>query len=54
MNKIDLYPGQRKTCRAVATIVKGNGKIRINNIPAEVIQPETCKGADFDTCSHNW
>ena len=40
MNKIDLYPGQRKTCRAVATIVKGNGKIRINNIPAEVIQPE--------------
>jgi small subunit ribosomal protein S9 len=43
MNKIDLYPGQRKTCRAVATIVKGNGKIRINNIPAEVIQPELAK-----------
>jgi small subunit ribosomal protein S9 len=32
-----------KTCRAVATIVKGNGKIRINNIPAEVIQPEVAK-----------
>ena len=43
MNKMDLYPGQRKTCRAVATIVKGNGKIRINNIPAEVIQPELAK-----------
>ncbi|MER5175425.1 MAG: 30S ribosomal protein S9 [Candidatus Nitrosocosmicus sp.] len=43
MNKTDLYPGQRKTCRAVATIVKGNGKIRINNIPAEVIQPEVAK-----------
>src|SRR6185437_7226251 len=43
MNKIDLYPGQRKTCRAVATIVKGNGKIRINNIPAEVIEPEVAK-----------
>ena len=43
MNKTDLYPGQRKTCRAVATIVKGNGKIRINNIPAEVIQPELAK-----------
>ena len=43
MNKIDLYPGQRKTCRAVATIVKGNGKIRINNIPVEVIQPEVAK-----------
>ncbi len=43
MNKVDLYPGQRKTCRAVATIVKGNGKIRINNIPAEIIQPEIAK-----------
>lgn len=43
MNKIDLYPGQRKRCRAVATIVKGNGKIRINNIPVEVIQPEVAK-----------
>lgn len=43
MNKIDLYPGQRKTCRAVATIVKGNGKIRINNIPAEVIEPEIAR-----------
>ncbi len=42
-NKIDLYPGQRKTCRAVATIVKGNGKIRVNNIPAEVIEPEIAK-----------
>jgi small subunit ribosomal protein S9 len=43
MNKIDIYPGQSKTCRAVATIVKGNGKIRINNIPAEVIEPEVAK-----------
>jgi hypothetical protein len=24
INKIDLYPGQRKTSKAVATIVKGN------------------------------
>ena len=32
MNKIDLYPGQRKTCRAVATISKGRGKVRINNV----------------------
>ncbi len=43
MNKIDLYPGQRKTCRAVATIVKGNGIIRINNLPVEVIQPVVAK-----------
>ena len=37
---VDLYPGQRKTSKAVATISKGTGKIRINNIPAEILQPE--------------
>ena len=35
INRLELYSGQRKTCRAVATISKGNGKVRINNIPAE-------------------
>ena len=40
---VDLYPGQRKTSRAVATISKGNGKIRVNNIPAEVLQPEVSR-----------
>jgi small subunit ribosomal protein S9 len=43
MNKIDLYPAQRKTCRALATISKGNGKVRINNIPAEVMEPKIAK-----------
>jgi small subunit ribosomal protein S9 len=43
MNKIDLYPAQRKTCRALATISKGNGKIRINNVPAEVMEPKIAK-----------
>jgi small subunit ribosomal protein S9 len=43
MNKIDLYPGQRKTSRATATISKGNGKVRINNIPAEVLEPEVAR-----------
>ncbi|HET7146883.1 MAG TPA: 30S ribosomal protein S9 [Candidatus Nitrosopolaris sp.] len=42
-SKIDLYPGQRKTCRAVATISKGNGRVRINNIPAELIEPQIAK-----------
>jgi small subunit ribosomal protein S9 len=40
---VDLYPGQRKTSRAVATISKGNGKVRINNVPAEIIQPDVSK-----------
>lgn len=43
MNKIDLYPGQRKTSRATATVSKGNGKVRINNIPAEVMEPEVAR-----------
>jgi small subunit ribosomal protein S9 len=43
MNKIDLYPAQRKTCRALATIFKGNGKVRINNVPAEVMEPKIAK-----------
>src|SRR5919206_3885422 len=43
MNKIDLYPGQRKTCRAVATISKGRGRVRINNIPVELLQPAVAK-----------
>ena len=43
MNKIDLYPAQRKTCRALATISKGNGKVRINNVPAEVLEPKIAK-----------
>jgi small subunit ribosomal protein S9 len=43
MNKIDLYPAQRKTCRALATISKGNGKVRINNTPAEILEPKLAK-----------
>jgi small subunit ribosomal protein S9 len=43
MNKIDLYPAQRKTCRALATISKGNGKVRINNVPAEILEPKIAK-----------
>jgi small subunit ribosomal protein S9 len=43
MNKKDLYPAQRKTCRALATISKGNGKVRINNVPAEVMEPKIAK-----------
>ncbi|MDQ3837634.1 MAG: 30S ribosomal protein S9 [Thermoproteota archaeon] len=47
MNKIDLYPAQRKTCRALATISKGNGKVRINNIPVEIWEPKLAKEMVF-------
>ncbi len=42
-NKVDLYPGQRKSSRAVATIAKGSGKVRINNTPAELVVPDVAK-----------
>lgn len=42
-NKIDLYPGQRKSSRAVATIAKGSGRVRINNTPAELVAPDVAK-----------
>ena len=41
--KVELYPGQRKSSRAVATIAKGSGKVRINNIPAELVVPDVAK-----------
>ncbi|HET6779892.1 MAG TPA: 30S ribosomal protein S9, partial [Nitrososphaera sp.] len=43
INKIELYPGQRKTSKAVATIVKGTGKVRMNNRPAELVSPEIAR-----------
>jgi small subunit ribosomal protein S9 len=43
INKVDLYPGQRKTSKAVATIAKGTGKVRMNNSPAELVTPEIAK-----------
>ena len=41
--KVELYPGQRKSSKAVATIAKGSGKVRINNIPAELMAPDVAK-----------
>jgi len=43
MHKTDLYPGQRKSCRATAAISKGSGRVRINNIPAELVEPEVAR-----------
>ncbi|HJS81429.1 MAG TPA: 30S ribosomal protein S9, partial [Nitrososphaera sp.] len=42
-NKVELYPGQRKSSRAVASIAKGSGKVRINNTPAELVSPDVAK-----------
>ncbi len=43
MVKLELYPAARKTARAMASIVKGSGAVRVNNIPAEIITPELAR-----------
>lgn len=43
MVKVELYPASRKTARAVASIMQGSGRVRVNNVPAELITPELAK-----------
>ncbi len=42
-SNVKLYSGSRKTARATAAISKGNGKVRINKVPAELIMPEAAR-----------
>lgn len=41
--KTKLYSGSRKQARATAAIMPGSGKIRINNIPAEIVMPTVAR-----------
>ncbi|MFP3985186.1 MAG: 30S ribosomal protein S9 [Candidatus Bathyarchaeia archaeon] len=41
--KILTISGKRKTAIARATIRAGKGRIRINNVPIEIFEPETAK-----------
>jgi small subunit ribosomal protein S9 len=43
--KTEIYFASRKTASAHVYITKGVGKIRINNVPVEMINPETARGA---------
>lgn len=43
MTRLELYTASRKTAKATASIVKGKGRVRINNIPVEIIEPEIAK-----------
>jgi len=43
MVKIVLTSGKRKTAIARATTREGKGRIRINKVPIEIIQPELLK-----------
>ncbi|WP_268541734.1 30S ribosomal protein S9 [Candidatus Nitrosotenuis cloacae] len=41
--KTEIYFATRKTSRAHVYITKGSGRIRINNVPAEMIPQETAR-----------
>ena len=37
--KTKLYSGSRKTARATAAFMQGSGKVKVNNVPAELLAP---------------
>lgn len=41
--KIQVYSGIRKTAKATAYIMQGKGKVRINKVPVELIEPEVAR-----------
>lgn len=43
MVKLESYYASRKTARAHAFITKGAGRVRINNIPVEMVQQEVAR-----------
>lgn len=43
MVKLESYYASRKTARAHAYITKGIGRVRINNIPVEMVQQEVAR-----------
>lgn len=43
MVKIENYFASRKTARAHVHITKGAGRVRVNNVPVEMIQQETAR-----------
>ncbi len=43
MTKLESYFASRKTARAHAFITKGVGRVRINNVPIEMVQREVAR-----------
>jgi len=41
--KVIIVSGKRKTAIARATVRQGKGRIRVNNIPLEIYQPEVAR-----------
>lgn len=47
-NKIVNTSGKRKTAIAKATVIKGNGRVRINKKPVEFYEPEIARWKIFE------
>jgi len=43
MTRLESYFASRKTARAHAFITKGAGRVRINNVPVEMVQQEVAR-----------
>lgn len=41
--KTKLYAGTRKSARATAAVVPGTGRVRINNVPVEIMTPTVAR-----------
>jgi len=50
-NKVINSSGKRKSAIARASVKKGNGKVKVNNIPLEILTPELAKLKIFEPIS---
>lgn len=41
--KVTNTSGKRKTAVARAAVMKGNGKVRVNRVPLEIVEPELAR-----------
>jgi len=50
--KVLLTSGKRKTAIARATVKAGKGRIRVNNVPLEILEPEVGRGKIMEPLMH--
>ncbi len=41
--KLKLFSGSRKSAKATATIFPGKGRVRLNSVPVEVLEPRVAR-----------
>jgi small subunit ribosomal protein S9 len=50
--KVLLTSGKRKTAIARATVKAGKGRIRVNNVPLEILEPKIARGKIIEPLMH--